>query len=99
MKEIGVVEVMGQLFNSRSTPTRSNGSKSCNVILLPLFTRQKRERREMEGGRGVSYSEEEERSTEAESFFMRRKRERGRKRELICSEEESLIFCEEERLI
>ena len=32
MKEIGVVEVMGQLFNSRSTPTRSNGSKSWDVI-------------------------------------------------------------------
>ena len=98
MKEIGVVEVMGQLFNSRSTPTRSNGSKSWNMILLPLFTRHKRERREMEGGRGVC-SEEEERSTEAKRFVMRRKRERGRKRELICSEEESLIFCEEERLI
>ena len=90
MKEIGVVEVMGQLFNSRSTPTKSNGSKSWDVILLPLFTRQKRERREMEGGRGVC-SEEEERLTEAERFVMRRKRERGRKRELICSDQRKRV--------
>ena len=62
MEEIGVVEVMGQLFNSRSIKTRWNRSKSWNVILMSLFTGQKRE------------GEKEERSREEEGFVLIRTR-------------------------
>ena len=74
MKEIGVVEVMGQLFNSMSTPTRWNGSKSWNVIFMSLFTAQKREGEKEERSRALFWglcSEEEERSRKECRFVLR----------------------------